>query len=203
MSLLLPSSAAADGGGELPTETQGEREVTDIDRSRKVGLLEEAGGHLVRPEGWVESKPSKGAAAVLHAAGVPVAQIELRVSEGIPEDRQGRYFDAYHSKLQSAGFERVRGPVDQKYGDHQGRETEYEGTARGDPYRLIVWTLYLDRRAWVATAFFSKKSRGRLYPDFQTALDSVVFPSQPPSTSSSESESAEGEETGESSDDES
>lgn len=180
LTLAGPAVADDDGDESLPTETQGEREVASVDRSRKVELLDGAGGHLVRPDGWVESDPSEGAAVVLHAAGVEVAQIELRFSEGIPDDRQRRYFDSFHSKLQSAGFQRVRGPEKTTYADAEGREVEYEGTARGGAYRLVVWTHHRDRRAWVATAFFAKEARKRLYPDFRAAVDSISFPDAPP-----------------------
>lgn len=169
--VLWPLAAVADEGEDGGGDPQG------VDaRADSVSVLD---GQVVipRPTGWNIASPGEGAVAEFRSATDDRAQIEVRMSREIAEGRWERFWRAFDTDLQQAGFEVYRSRSRKRYGNRQGLVFEYDFERDGaDAYRLVVWHTHEAERAWVFSAFFVETRRNAYLPVFEEMLQGVTWP---------------------------
>lgn len=169
VSLSLPGALQAQDAGAQRQQTP------SVDRSSRIDIV----GWKVafeKPSGWVKAPSKAGAAARLVAAGDRSAQIEIRVSDGVPVDRRESFFSAFHARLEKAGFLEVRHDEAAAFEDSPtGELTEYRGQTGGREYRLVVWQYHHREDAWIITSFFPAEGRDFFYAGFTGLIASMTL----------------------------
>ncbi len=130
---------------------------------------------IPRPTGWTIVPPGDGAVAVFRSETDRLAQIEVRISDGITEGRWERYWRAFDTDLQEAGFGIVQPRQRQRHGGKQGFFYEYEFEREDDSFRLLVWHTHESERAWVFSAFFREERRNAYKQTFDELLGAMQW----------------------------
>ena len=166
----------ADSGAESEAKRQSQQEsgAEEPEQARTIRIAEHD-ATLYRPEGWVRRKPAGRALVTLGAAGDPGVQIEVRVSTSIDRQRRDNFFNSFHSTLKEAGFVEHDLQPKATFGGRTGEWTEYEGSANGGEFRLIVWQLFEEDDAWMFIAFFPERRRNKYLSDYKAILESLSF----------------------------
>lgn len=180
---LVPGSGraqvdAADAGEEPEENTSGVSAPADrsAERGRTIEISEENVEATVRrPEGWVNVDSESRAVVAFQSTADERAKVEVRLSTPVRGKKKQSFFNSFHSELKAAGFQEVRDPTEREYGDKTGRETEYEGETANGAYRLVVWTFYRDRTAWIVAGFFRGGHRDLHYSAFQSVANTLSF----------------------------
>lgn len=149
-------------------------ESVDQPRADTVAVLDGT-FEIMRPTGWMIVAPDEGAAAVFRSETDDQAQIEVRISDSIPERRWERYWRAFDTELQEAGFEVVQPRRRDSWAGQQGLSWEYELEHEGEDYRLMVWHTHERDRAWVFSAFFQAERRQAYEQTFEELLESMEW----------------------------
>lgn len=161
--------------GQEKKETETGSSESESEASGRQVRIADQGATLERPEGWVRSKAGEGAVCTLRAAGDDQAQIEVRISTPIPDNKRTSFFNSFHSSLKEAGFIKRREAAGFGTDTASGRLTEYDGTSDGDKFRLVVWQMHRDEAAWLVVGFFPAARAGRYHDDFESLIESLSF----------------------------
>lgn len=171
-------TSEASEDSEESEETFGEdldEEITYSPRADSV-ILFDGEVEIPRPTGWNIQSPGDGAVALFHAASDDRAQIEVRVSSSIAESHWERFWRAFDTDLRQAGFSLDSSRTQQEYAQMRGLQFEYRLVQQGqDAYRLIVWHVHEEQRAWIFTAFFAESRRDAYMETFEELLESVEW----------------------------
>lgn len=148
--------------------------LADEPRAESVSVLD-GEYEIIRPTGWNIARAGQGAAAAFRAAGDEQAEIEVRISDGVAERRWERYWRAFDTDLQEAGFAIVNARRRTVHAGQRGFRFEYEVQRGGETYRLLVWHTHDSERAWVFTAFFREERRSGYLQTFEDMLDAMQW----------------------------
>ena len=168
----LPISTHAEDAG---TEEEEEAPIVEP-RSDAVEVLD---GRVVipRPTGWNIAGIGQGAVATFRSASDDRAQIEVRMSSGITEQRWERFWRTFDTDLLQAGFQTHREATRKRYGTQDGLFYEYRmPRSDGDDYVLLVWHTREADRAWVFSIFFAHSRYSAYMRTFEELLSQVTWP---------------------------
>lgn len=130
---------------------------------------------IPRPTGWTIVAPEEGAVAVFRSETDARAQIEVRLSDAVPEGRWERFWRAFDTDLQEAGFSLVLPRQRRSYAGQRGFLFEYELERDDRAYRLLVWHTHESNRAWVYSAFFREERRDAYLETFEELLRAMEW----------------------------
>lgn len=160
--VIAPSPPAA--GGEASVDPHADSvEVLD-------GRFE-----IPRPTAMVFVPPDDAAVAVLRSETDTRAQIDVRVSDSVPERRWERYWRAFDNQLRDAGFVVRNSRQRRSHADQPGWWFDYELEEDDETYNLLVWHTHRGEHAWVFSAFFREPRRDAHERTFLELLDALEW----------------------------
>ena len=125
----------------------------------------------VKPSGWVDAGPSKGAVSRLHEAGDKKTQIELRFTP-VTGDKAKSFFSAFHSSLSRKKLERKSNAA-KTYGALSGTLSEYVAKTSSATKSIFVFEFTTDDGAWLGVGMFDGAKRDQALVAFEALLKSA------------------------------